>query len=174
MLRQGELDCAILADPFPSAGLDFLDLYEEPFLVAIPKGHEWADRQTIGQKELKEQNTLLLGAGHCFRDHVLGVCPELNRFGSGLTLGEHRSFEGSSLETIRQMVAGGIGITVLPRTSVINPNDRDGLIIYIPFNDPEPTRRVSLVWRKGYPRIEAMKALARTIRACDLPGARLL
>jgi LysR family hydrogen peroxide-inducible transcriptional activator len=174
MLRQGELDCAILADPFPSAGLDFLDLYEEPFLVAIPKGHEWSDRQTIGQKELKEQNTLLLGAGHCFRDHVLGVCPELNRFGSGLTLGEHRSFEGSSLETIRQMVAGGIGITVLPRTSVINPNDRDGLIIYIPFNDPEPTRRVSLVWRKGYPRIEAMKALARTIRACDLPGARLL
>jgi LysR family hydrogen peroxide-inducible transcriptional activator len=72
------------------------------------------------------------------------------------------------------MVAGGIGITVLPRTSVINPNDRDGLIIYIPFNDPEPTRRVSLVWRKGYPRIEAMKALVRTIRACDLPGARLL
>ena len=174
MLRQGELDCAILADPFPSAGLDFVDLYEESFLVAIPKGHEWSDRKTIGQKELKEQNTLLLGAGHCFRDHVLGVCPELNRFGNGLTLGEHRSFEGSSLETIRQMVAGGIGITVLPRTSVSNPNDRDGLILYIPFETPEPTRRVSLVWRKGYPRVEAMKAIARTIRACDLPGARLL
>ena len=58
MLRQGELDCAILADPFPSAGLDFVDLYEEPFLVAIPKGHEWSDRKTIGQKELKEQKSL--------------------------------------------------------------------------------------------------------------------
>jgi LysR family hydrogen peroxide-inducible transcriptional activator len=174
MLRQGELDCAILADPFPSTGLDHADLYEEPFLVAIPKGHAWTKRKTVGQQELKEQNTLLLGAGHCFRDHVLGVCPELNRFGSAIGLGEQRSFEGSSLETIRQMVAGGIGITVLPRTSVADPNIKEGLIEYIPFDDPVPTRRISLVWRKGYPRTEAMMVMAKTIRNCSLPGTKSL
>ena len=83
MLRQGELDCAVLAHPFPSSGLEMIDLYDEPFLVAVPKGHAWESRQAIAHQELKAQNTLLLGAGHCFRDHVLGVCPELNRLGSG-------------------------------------------------------------------------------------------
>ena len=174
MLRQGSLDCAVLADPFASAGLDVIDLYEEPFLVAVPKGHPWEDRKSIGHQELKEQNTLLLGAGHCFRDHVLGVCPELNRLGSGSTLGEHHSFEGSSLETIRQMVAGGIGISVLPRTSVVDPSSQNGLIRYIPLDSPVPTRRVCLVWRKSYPRTVVMHELAKIIRSCDLPGVSLV
>ncbi|WP_108469674.1 LysR substrate-binding domain-containing protein [Polynucleobacter difficilis] len=174
MLRQGALDCAILADPFPMAGLEVAELYDEPFYVAVPKDHPWTERQLIGHDELKEQNTLLLGAGHCFRDHVIGVCPELNRFGPGPTIGEQRSFEGSSLETIRQMVAGGIGITVLPRTSIPDPKTREGLIRYIPFEEPMPTRRVSLVWRKSYPRAAAMVELAKTIRRCDLPGVRLV
>ncbi|OZA15517.1 MAG: LysR family transcriptional regulator, partial [Polynucleobacter sp. 24-46-87] len=113
VLRQGALDCIVIAEPFASAGLNQIDLYDEPFLVAVPKGHPWEDRQSIPHRELKEQNTLLLGTGHCFRDHVLGVCPELNRLGSGSTIGEQRSFEGSSLETIRQMVVSGIGISVL-------------------------------------------------------------
>jgi len=174
MLRQGTLDCAVLADPFASAGLDVVELYEEPFLVAVPKGHAWESRKTIGHQELKAQNTLLLGAGHCFRDHVLGVCPELNRLGSGSTIGEQRSFEGSSLETIRQMVAGGIGISVLPRTSVADPSIQNGLIRYIPLEDPIPTRRVCLVWRKSYPRVAVMQALANIIRVCELPGVTLV
>jgi LysR family hydrogen peroxide-inducible transcriptional activator len=174
MLRQGVLDCAVLADPFPSAGLDVVDLYEEPFLVAVPQGHPWAIRKSIGHQELREQNTLLLGAGHCFRDHVLGVCPELNRFGSGSTIGEQRSFEGSSLETIRQMVAGGIGISVLPRTSVLDPATHEGLIRYIPLDGPVPTRKVCLVWRKSYPRTEVMQELAKIIRKCDLPGVSFI
>jgi LysR family hydrogen peroxide-inducible transcriptional activator len=174
MLRQGMLDCAVLADPFPSGGLEVIDLYEEPFLVAVPKDHPWQSRAYIAHQELKEQNTLLLGAGHCFRDHVLDVCPELTRFGSGSTIGEQRSFEGSSLETIRQMVAGGIGISVLPRTSVADPSTKEGLIRYIPLEDPVPTRRVCLVWRKSYPRTAAMHKLAQIIRQCELSGVTFI
>ncbi|MFZ4061641.1 MAG: LysR substrate-binding domain-containing protein [Polynucleobacter sp.] len=174
MLRQGALDCAVLADPFPSSGLEVIDLYEEPFLVAVPKDHPWQSRAFIAHQELKEQNTLLLGAGHCFRDHVLGVCPELNRLGSGSTIGEQRSFEGSSLETIRQMVAGGIGISVLPRTSVADPMTKEGLIRYISLENPIPTRRVCLVWRKSYPRGAAMQKLAQIIQQCELPGVTFI
>ena len=174
ILRQGALDCLVLAEPFASAGLNQIDLYDEPFLVAVPKGHPWEFRTSIPHRELKEQNTLLLGTGNCFRDHVLGVCPELNRFGSGATLGEQRSFEGSSLETIRQMVASGIGISVMPRTSVADPEATDQLIRYIPFEDPIPTRRICLVWRKNFPRAAAMEELAKVIREAALPGVTYL
>ena len=174
ILRQGALDCLVLAEPFTSTGLNQIDLYDEPFLVAVPKGHPWEFRTSIPHRELKEQNTLLLGTGNCFRDHVLGVCPELNRFGSGATLGEQRSFEGSSLETIRQMVASGIGISVMPRTSVADPEATDQLIRYIPFEDPIPTRRICLVWRKNFPRAAAMEELAKVIREAALPGVTYL
>ena len=174
ILRQGALDCLVLAEPFTSTGLNQIDLYDEPFLVAVPKGHPWEFRTSIPHRELKEQNTLLLGTGNCFRDHVLGVCPELNRFGSGATLGEQRSFEGSSLETIRQMVASGIGISVMPRTSVADPEATDQLIRYIPFEDPIPTRRICLVWRKSFPRAAAMEELAKVIRESALPGVTYL
>jgi LysR family transcriptional regulator, hydrogen peroxide-inducible genes activator len=174
ILRQGALDCLVLAEPFASAGLNQIDLYDEPFLVAVPKGHPWEFRTSIPHRELKEQNTLLLGTGNCFRDHVLGVCPELNRFGSGATIGEQRSFEGSSLETIRQMVASGIGISVMPRTSVADPEATDQLIRYIPFEDPIPTRRICLVWRKNFPRAAAMEELAKVIREAALPGVTYL
>ena len=174
ILRQGALDCLVLAEPFTNTGLNQIDLYDEPFLVAVPKGHPWEFRASIPHLELKEQNTLLLGTGNCFRDHVLGVCPELNRFGSGATLGEQRSFEGSSLETIRQMVASGIGISVMPRTSVADPDATDQLIRYIPFEDPIPTRRVCLVWRKNFPRAAAMEELAKVIREAALPGVTYL
>jgi LysR family hydrogen peroxide-inducible transcriptional activator len=170
MLRQGALDCVVIAEPFASTGLNQIDLYDEPFLVAIPKGHPWEERKSIPHRELKEQNTLLLGTGHCFRDHVLGVCPELSRLGSGSTIGEQRSFEGSSLETIRQMVASGIGISVMPRTSATDVVTPDQLIRYIPFENPIPTRRVCLAWRKNFPRSAAMTKLAEVIRQCALPG----
>lgn len=174
LLRQGSLDCAVIAEPFASTGLQQIALYDEPFLVAVPKGHPWESRKSIPHRELKEQNTLLLGTGHCFRDHVLGVCPELNRLGSGVTIGEQRSFEGSSLETIRQMVASGIGISVLPRTSASDIASSDQLIRYIPFEEPVPTRRVCLIWRKNFPRAAAMTELAEVIRQCALPGVTYL
>src|SRR5690606_5198172 len=120
LLRQGDIDIAILADPFPDTGLVSLGVYDEPFVVAVPRTHRWAERRSIRSTELKEQTMLLLGQGHCFRDHVLEVCPELSRY-SQSSVGIQRTFEGSSLETIRLMVAAGVGISVLPITACNAP-----------------------------------------------------
>ncbi len=117
MLRTGELDCAILAEPFPDTGLAIAPLYDEPFMAAVPMSHPLAKRKSITAEELKQQTMLLLGTGHCFRDHVLEVCPEFARFSSDAE-GIRKSFEGSSLETIKHMVASGMGVTVVPRLSV--------------------------------------------------------
>ncbi len=117
MLRTGEIDCAILAEPFPDTGLAMATLYDEPFMVAVPSSHPLATRQRIDAEELKTETMLLLGNGHCFRDHVLEVCPEFARFSSNAE-GIRKSFEGSSLETIKHMVAAGMGVTVVPQLSV--------------------------------------------------------
>src|SRR5690625_5884563 len=97
---------------------------------------------------------LLLGAGHCFRDQVLDVCPELSHF-SPSSEGIQKTFEGSSLETIRHMVATGIGITVLP-ASAKPGSDQKPLLHYIPFKEPVPQRTIALVWRRSFPRISAI------------------
>ena len=94
---------------------------------------------------------LLLGTGHCFRDQVLEVCPELSRFSSSAE-GIQKTFEGSSLDTIRHMVGSGLGVTVLPATSVPEKPSRDSLLEYIPFSAPAPDRRVVLAWRKSFTR----------------------
>jgi len=171
LLRQGEIDVAVLADPFPDTGLVTQALYDEPFVVAMPRAHAWATRKSIGTQELKDETMLLLGTGHCFRDHVLEVCPEMSRF-SQSSGGFQKAFEGSSLETIRHMVASGVGITVLPLLAV--PESRDGLLRCVPFEEPTPFRRVSLAWRKSYPRIRAIGALRDAILAIDLPGVTKL
>ncbi|HWS76175.1 MAG TPA: LysR substrate-binding domain-containing protein [Quisquiliibacterium sp.] len=167
-LRQGELDVAILADPFPDQGLMTQAVYDEAFIVAVPRHHPWAKREHIGSQELKSETMLLLGTGHCFRDQVLEVCPELSRF-SQASGGIQKTFEGSSLETIRHMVASGIGVTVLPMMARPEPAD-DGLLAYVPFEPPTPLRRISLVWRKSFPRLPAIEALRKGILAADLHG----
>ena len=116
-LRLGDIDVAILADPFPNQGFVTQAVYDEPFVVAVPNQHPWARRKQVRSAELKEETMLLLGTGHCFRDQVLEVCPELSRY-SQASAGIQKTFEGSSLETIRHMVASGIGITVLPWTAM--------------------------------------------------------
>jgi LysR family hydrogen peroxide-inducible transcriptional activator len=123
-LRLGDIDVAILAEPFPNQGFVTQAVYDEPFVVAVPNQHPWARRKHIKSTELKEETMLLLGTGHCFRDQVLEVCPELSRY-SQASAGIQKTFEGSSLETIRHMVASGIGITVLPWTAM-PPGVRDG------------------------------------------------
>lgn len=169
LLKQGEIDVAILALPINDTGFVIQPLYKEPFMVALPKSHRWAQRESIDSEELKIENMLLLGAGHCFRDQVLGVCPELSRF-SQSSEGIQRTFEGSSLETIRHMVASGVGITVLPSSSVPNPVPQDSLLTYIPFKDDETDRTVALVWRKSFARKAAVESLCEAIRQCDLNG----
>jgi LysR family hydrogen peroxide-inducible transcriptional activator len=173
MLRTGELDAAILAEPFPEHGFAQTPLYDERFVVALPIDHPLASRPSISSAELKQETMLLLGNGHCFRDHVLEVCPEFARFSSQAE-GIRKSFEGSSLETIRHMVASGMGVTVLPQLSVPAKERRGDLVRYIPFEPPEPTRRVVLVWRKSFTRHEAIAALRNAVMACDLPGVTKL
>ncbi|MBH1987876.1 MAG: LysR family transcriptional regulator [Burkholderiales bacterium] len=171
MLRAGELDCAVLAEPFADTNLAIAPLYDEPFQVAVPRSHHLASHVRIHAEELKRETMLLLGTGHCFRDHVLDVCPEFARFSSDAE-GIRKSFEGSSLETIKHMVAAGMGVTVVPRLSV--PAEPHPHIAYIPFEDPVPTRRVVLAWRRSFTRYEAIAALRNAIYACSLPGVNRL
>jgi LysR family hydrogen peroxide-inducible transcriptional activator len=173
LLRQGELDVAIMALPLPEHGMSLEVLYDEPFVVAMPRSHPWAARQAIAAEDLKSETMLLLGNGHCFRDQVLEVCPEMARFSSPGN-GMQRTFEGSSLETIRHMVASGIGLTVLPRASVPDMNTRDGMLVFRPFEDPVPSRRVVIVWRKSFTRKAAIDALCQAVASCELPGVTSL
>ncbi|PJI95790.1 LysR family hydrogen peroxide-inducible transcriptional activator [Acidovorax sp. 69] len=186
MLRTGEIDCAILAEPFPDTGLAMAPLYDEPFMAAVPSTHALAGQKSVTAAELKSETMLLLGAGHCFRDHVLEVCPEFARFASNAE-GIRKSFEGSSLETIKHMVAAGMGVTLVPRLSV--PRDAlltvsrrrksdETYIRYLPIREedggPPPTRRVVLAWRRSFTRYEAIAALRNAIYACELPGVTRL
>ncbi|MBL8337379.1 MAG: hydrogen peroxide-inducible genes activator [Rhodoferax sp.] len=186
MLRTGEIDCAILAEPFPDTGLAMAPLYDEPFVAAVPNQHPLARCKTLTAEQLKSETMLLLGTGHCFRDHVLEVCPEFARFSSNAE-GIRRSFEGSSLETIKHMVAAGMGVTLVPRLGVpagaLYARSRrvkgaDSYVCYIPISDPAggppPTRRVVLAWRRSFTRYEAIAALRNAIYACELPGVHRL
>jgi LysR family hydrogen peroxide-inducible transcriptional activator len=171
MLRTGELDAAIMAEPFPDTGLAVAPLYDEPFVIAVPASHPLARRKAIPAEELKKETMLLLGTGHCFRDHVLEVCPEYARFSSHAE-GIRKSFEGSSLETIKHMVASGMGITVVPQLSV--PPEPQPHVVYVPFAKPVPTRRVVLTWRRSFTRYEAIAALRNCIFSCELTGVKRL
>jgi LysR family hydrogen peroxide-inducible transcriptional activator len=186
MLRTGEIDCAVLAEPFPDTGLAMAPLYDEPFMAAVPSTHPLATKKTVSAEELKSETMLLLGAGHCFRDHVLEVCPEFARFSSNAE-GIRKSFEGSSLETIKHMVAAGMGVTLVPRLSV--PRDAlltvsrrrksdESYVRYLPIREADggapPMRRVVLAWRRSFTRYEAIAALRNAIYACELPGVTRL
>jgi LysR family hydrogen peroxide-inducible transcriptional activator len=173
MLKSGDIDVGIMAEPLPEGGLMSQPVYDEDFVVAMPRDHAWAKRKSIAADDLKKETMLLLGSGHCFRDQVLEVCPELARVPTTAE-GIQRTFEGSSLETIRQMVASGLGLTVLPTSSVPERTPRDSLIQYVPFDKPVPTRRIVLVWRKSYLRDAAIAALAAAIRKCELNGVTML
>ena len=173
LLRAGELDAAIMALPFKQQGLIVQPVYDEPFMVALPRHHTWANRSHISAEELKSETMLLLGAGHCFRDQALEVCPEMSRFSTGVS-GIAKTFEGSSLETIRHMVASGIGITVLPKASVPTTNDSQDMLRYVPFKEPAPSRRVVIAWRKSYTRSVAIEAARQAVLASKLQGVHML
>ena len=181
MLRTGEIDCAILAEPFPESGLAMAPLYDEPFMAALPAQHALASQTSITTDQLKNETMLLLGNGHCFRDHVLEVCPEFARYASQ-TEGIRKTFEGSSLETIKHMVAAGMGVTLVPRLSVPEQSGKSGSqdapVRYLPVVDPQggppPTRRVVLAWRRSFTRYEAIAAMRNAIYACALPGVTRL
>ncbi|MGB5062526.1 MAG: LysR substrate-binding domain-containing protein [Candidatus Competibacter sp.] len=173
-LKAGDLDVLILSLPFDEPGVATQAVYEEPFVVLMPLGHPLEAATQVDAATLARQDLLLLGPGHCFRDQVLRFCPECNRL-SVTSDNMQRTLEGSSLETIRLMVATGIGITVLPYTSVNGYAYPSDLLSVRPFEAPAPTRVVALAWRKSFPRQRVIALLAEAIRACPLGEAvRLL
>jgi LysR family transcriptional regulator, hydrogen peroxide-inducible genes activator len=170
-LKSGEVDVILVALPYEEAGIATHAVYNEPFMVAVPKGHPWETRKRITSDELTRESLLLLGEGHCFRDQVLEFCHTVRtRERSAIS----RTVEGGSLETIRQMVASGVGITVLPATSIDGGGGAGDLIRIVPFAKPIPSRTVGLAWRRSFPRPEAVEALRKAILACNLPQVEKL
>jgi LysR family transcriptional regulator, hydrogen peroxide-inducible genes activator len=171
LLKNGELDVIAVSLPFSLPGIITQPVYDEPFRVVMPAGHAWASKSRIPAADLCRENLLLLSGGNCFREQVLEVCP-----GSRLARSDsmQQTLEGSSLETIRHMVASGTGITVLPSTAADAPAARNRLTAVRPFTAPAPSRRVVLAWRRSFPRPRAIQALREAILACKLPGITLL
>ncbi|MDO9600108.1 MAG: hydrogen peroxide-inducible genes activator [Azoarcus sp.] len=164
-LKRGELDVIIISLPFEEAGIVTQSVYDEPFRVLLPAAHPWTAETSIDAAHLADDQLLLLGAGNCFRDQVLEVCPHCRNVG-----GLQRTLEGSSLETIRHMVATGLGVTVLPSSAADEMGVHNPLVAVRPFSDPEPTRRVALAWRVTYPRSAAIDILRTAIFESHLPG----
>lgn len=165
LLKRGELDVIVLSLPLDEAGIVAQPVYDEPFRVLLPADHPWTELAQIEPDSLADDHLLLLGAGNCFRDQVLEVCPHCRNV-SGL----QRTLEGSSLETIRHMVATGLGLTVLPSSAADDLPAQNALVAVRPFSKPEPTRRVALAWRVTYPRSGAIDVLRTAIIESALPG----
>ena len=160
-LRNGELDAIIIALPFQEPDVLTRTLYDEPFSLLLPASHPWAKRDSVTLDELDDSKLLLLGEGHCFRDQVFEHCPALHRkqhsrVGSVL--------EGSSLETLKHMVATGLGVTVLPESALGNMDEN--LLATRPFREPAPFRTVALAWRASFPRGNAIDLLIDHAQLC--------
>ncbi len=154
-LRNGIIDAAVVALPFDVPGIETMPLYDEVFNVVVPAQHGWAQRKGVAAEELADEKVLLLNTGHCFSNQVTQACPELSRKGEVL--------QGNSLETIRNMVASNLGITVLPAMATAQ-RYQNPLIRVIPFKSPAPSRRIALAWRKSFVRVQAIKVLAEVMQ----------
>ena len=161
MLRAGELDAVILALPYEGPGLEVLPLYEEAFRVVAPAKHPLARKKTVAVEELDAGELLLLPVGHCFRDQVLAACHEFSR-------PPEPGRQGNSLETLRSMVASGLGITVLPETALTSRH-ANPLLKTVAFSVPRPMRRIALASRRGFHRAAALEKLAAAVRGLELP-----
>ncbi len=166
LLRNGRLDVIIISLPFGDSGIITRPVYDEPFEVVVGNTHHWADRRSIKAQELSNEKVLLLDSGHCFSNQVAEACPELDRKGADI---QH----GTSLETIRNMVASGLGITVLP-ASANSTRYRSPLLKVIPFAKPPPSRRIALAWRKSFTRDQAIGMLTKAIGQTKIPGIKYL
>jgi LysR family transcriptional regulator, hydrogen peroxide-inducible genes activator len=166
LLRNGKLDVIIIALPYGDAGILTRPLYDEQFEVVVGNDHHWANRRSIKPEELSGEKVLLLDSGHCFSNQVAEACPELSRKGAEIQ-------QGTSFETIRNMAASGLGITVLP-ASANSTRYRNKLLKVIPFAKPAPSRRIALAWRKSFPREQVIKVLAQAVAQANISGIKLL
>ncbi len=156
-LEEGKLDCLVLASVAETAPFKEIEVYNEPLSVAVPCGHEWAQLDQVDMLELNGKTVLALGDGHCLRDQALGFC-----FAAGAK--DDERFKATSLETLRNMVAAGAGITLLPQLSIPAEKQKDG-VCYIPAVNPTPSRSIVLAYRPGSPLRARFEALAAKIKA---------
>lgn len=164
-LRNGELDAIIIALPFNEPDVLTRPLYDEPFSLLIPADHPWAKRERVSLDDLDDSPLLLLGEGHCFRDQVLEACPATKRSDDNA---QHTTIEASSLETIRHMVASGMGMTVLPMSAADDRYYSSDLLLTKQFASPVPFRTVAVAWRASFPRPQAIELLSDSIRLCSV------
>jgi len=155
-LREGELDLGVLALPVDLTGLEARELYREAFTVAVPERHPLAQRETLRVTDLRGEKLLLLEEGHCLREQALEVCGN-----AGVSEGE--DFRATSLETLRQMVAAGAGVTLLPELASRGAYGNARGVKIRPFARPAPVRQIGAVWRRTTPRRAAVDAVARVI-----------
>jgi LysR family hydrogen peroxide-inducible transcriptional activator len=161
------LDMLIVSTPFNAKGIITELLYKEPLVVALPRGHSLCRKKTIKADDLLSETLLLLKTGNCFRDQVMDVCPACK--GEVFSKAKiQQTLEGSSLETIRQMVATGSGVTILPGSSIFDPIEKNSLVEYRPFSRPVPKREVILAYRDTYPGKKLISLISETISNCGL------
>ncbi|WP_037586537.1 hydrogen peroxide-inducible genes activator [Stenoxybacter acetivorans] len=170
LLKRGELDAAVLADPFSESGLEVWPLYDEPFFVIVPKGHPFEELDAISAKDLAQERVLLLTEANCMRDNVLAGCIELAQ--QQKIQGLANTIQGSSINTVRHMVASGLGISVLPATA-LTENDHM-LFSIVPFEPPVPQRRIVLASRRHFVRPQALTAIRSAIGLSKLAGVRFV
>lgn len=166
-LKHGELDIIIIALPFSEQGIVSKPLYNEPFVVLLPAAHPLTQRATIKSANLKDETVLLLGRGHCFRDHVIEACPDCIPK-PGLDGGLSDTLEGSSLETIRHMVVSGLGVTILPCTAAGADRYSQRLLEIRRFSKPVPSRVIAAAWRASFPRPKVVDLIIDAIGQCHL------
>ena len=169
-LKNNDLDVILIALPIQQPGMDTWPVYDEDFAVVMPGDHAWAKREAVQSRELADDNLLLLGPGHCFRDQVVDACPDCTDYKPG----QPRPQTGSSLETIRHMVASGLGITVLPQSSLDNRPDDPAALVARPLTEPVPTRRIALAWRRQFPRMAAIRVVRDAVLGRGMRGVRWL
>lgn len=165
-VKNSELDIIVIALPCEEPGLVAQPVYDEEFRVLLPQGHAWSKSKGVEPDQLLGEPLLMLGAGNCFRDQVLDLCTRASNAPSPQVL------EGSSLETIRLMVASGLGISVMPASAVDPLAQASPLLTVRPFAEPTPTRRVGLVWRSSFPRSKAIDMVREAVLDCHLPGTK--
>jgi LysR family hydrogen peroxide-inducible transcriptional activator len=157
-LHSSQVDLGVLALPVELDGLESRPLYEEPFTVALPEHHRLAKKTHLKVEDLKDESLLLLEDGHCLRDQALEVC-------SGIGMQEKQDFRATSLETLRQMVATGAGVTLLPELASRGPYGSARGVVLRPFTKPAPVRHIGAVWRKTTARGPAIDAVCKVIQA---------
>jgi len=169
-LRHSELDAIIVALPFEEPEVLTLPLYDEPFVVLMPADHPLTAKSEVTAEQLAQEQLLLLGPGHCFRDQVLESCPPLVEAVTRRAENNKPELvtEGSSLETIRHMMASGLGITVLPLSAATSMKYQGDILAVRPFATPVPFRTVALAWRVTFPRPKAIDVLSLAASQCRI------